>query len=304
MDATARPRVAVVIPCYDDGATLPEALASLDQQEAHELVVVDDGSGDPRTLDAFARAEAAGVRVLHQANAGLSAARTAGLCATSAPYVLALDADDRLVAGALTALADALDAAPQAAAAWGDLETFGRSRSVQRLSAGLDPWLITYMNGLTADALFRRAALVDVGAWTYAGGGYEDWDLWMALAERGWAGAYVPGVRHSYRLHGSRMLRDARENHDELYAELRERHRDLFARRGEHWRSSVAPLRLRLLLPLFERVPGLSGYTRLRLTHFVKEPAYLGKLWLVRRLSGARRGVRRAAALAAALTTA
>jgi glycosyltransferase involved in cell wall biosynthesis len=280
----AAPRVAVIIPCYNDGETLPDALDSLEGQEPHELVIVDDGSTEPETRATFERLESAGLRVLHQENGGLAAARNAGLAATTAPYVLALDADDRAVPGSLTVLADALDAHPDAVVAWGDLEVFGAGRSVQRLSPVLDPWLITYMNGLTADALIRRTALEQVGGWTYGGRGYEDWDLWMALAERGHRGIYVPGVRHSYRLHGSRMLRDARENHDELYADLRARHPGLFARRREHWRGSRAALRLRLLLPLVERLP-FSGYTRLRLGHFVKEPVYLAKLWLGRRAS-------------------
>jgi glycosyltransferase involved in cell wall biosynthesis len=37
-------RVAVVVPCFNDGATLPETLESLAGEEPHELVVVDDGS--------------------------------------------------------------------------------------------------------------------------------------------------------------------------------------------------------------------------------------------------------------------
>jgi glycosyltransferase involved in cell wall biosynthesis len=287
MEGSSKPRVAVVIPCFNDGATLPDALASLEGQEACELLVVDDGSTDPKTLTVFDGLRAEGVPVLHQGNAGLSAARTAGLHATSAPYVLALDADDRLVPGALKELADALDAHPDAAVAWGDLQVFGTIELVQRLTPLLDPWLITYINGLTADALVRRSALVEVGGWTYSGGGYEDWDLWMALAERGYEGVYVPRPMHAYRLHGSRMLRDARENHGELYGELRDRHRALFERRRNNWRESQASLRLRLLLPLVEAMP-LSGYTRLRLSHFVREPGYLARLWLRRRVSGKR----------------
>ena len=50
------PRVAVVVPCFDDGETLSEALGSLRDEEPHELVVVDDGSTDPATLGAPRRA--------------------------------------------------------------------------------------------------------------------------------------------------------------------------------------------------------------------------------------------------------
>jgi glycosyltransferase involved in cell wall biosynthesis len=290
MEHSSTPRVAVVIPCFNDGSTLTEAVESLEGQETSELVVVDDGSSDPETLALLARLEAGGVRVLHQENQGVATARMAGLNATAAPYVLPLDADDRLVPGALEVLADALDTHPEAAAAWGDLQIFGTDESVQRLSSVLDPWLITYMNFLTADALFRRSALLETGGWAY-NGGYEDWDLWMSLAERGHSGVHIPRPLHAYRLHGSRMLRDARENHEELFADLRRRHPALFEHRRENWRESRAPLRLRLLLPVVASVPGISEYTRLRLSNFVKEPAYLVRLWLRRHLPGARRSL-------------
>ena len=44
------PRVAVIIPCFNDGLTLRESLASLEDQELCEVVVVNDGSTDPETV--------------------------------------------------------------------------------------------------------------------------------------------------------------------------------------------------------------------------------------------------------------
>jgi len=149
-------RIAVVIPCFNDGATLRETLASIDEPEPIELVVVNDGSADPETLALLAELEAGGVRVVHQENRGLSAARMAGVAATSAPYVSALDADDLEAPGALTALADALDADPGASVAWGDVQNFGDNAVLRRLGKTLDPWLITYVNELPADAMMRR----------------------------------------------------------------------------------------------------------------------------------------------------
>jgi glycosyltransferase involved in cell wall biosynthesis len=137
-------RVAVVVPCFDSGATLPDTLASV-RGEPCELVVVDDGSRDPATLDVLAAAEGDGVRVVRRANGGVAAARMTGVAETSAPYVFPLDADDLLVPGALADLADALDRDPGAQAAWGWVIAHGQRR-VARQAAGLDPWLLTYTN--------------------------------------------------------------------------------------------------------------------------------------------------------------
>ncbi|MGH3995429.1 MAG: glycosyltransferase family 2 protein, partial [Pseudonocardiaceae bacterium] len=118
-------RTAVIVPCYEDGDTLQETVASVRDQEPCELVVVDDGSQAPETLRILEELESAGVTVVRQENRGVSAARMKGVAVTSAPYVFPLDADDTLVPGALTSLADVLDARPDLAAVWGFTEVFG-----------------------------------------------------------------------------------------------------------------------------------------------------------------------------------
>jgi glycosyltransferase involved in cell wall biosynthesis len=265
-------RIAVVVPCHDDGETLPETLASLREQEAHELVIVDDGSTDASTLALLEALEQRGVRIVHQEQRGLSAARMAGVHATSAPYVFPLDSDDAVEAGSLARLADALDASPEAAAAWGDERSFGEVAMSLPSARRLDPWQLSYQNELPVAALYRRDALLDAGGWQLNIGGYEDWDLWMALAERGASGVYVPAVVGRYRVRRSRMLGALRDRHGELYAELRRRHPRLFAERRRNWLRSRAPLRLRLLLPLLDVLP-LSQTWRHRLANAVSRPA-------------------------------
>ncbi len=107
-------RVAVVIPCFNDGATVEAAVESLRGQEPCEVVIVDDGSDDLATLRVLERLQQAGTRVVRQENRGLAGARMRGVVETSAPYVQPLDADDLLAPGALSRLAD--DARPRAGA--------------------------------------------------------------------------------------------------------------------------------------------------------------------------------------------
>jgi glycosyltransferase involved in cell wall biosynthesis len=266
----SEPRVAVVVPCYDDGETLGEALVSLEQQEAHELVVVDDGSTDPETLRVLADLEEKGVHVVHQPNAGLSAARMAGVAATSARFILPLDADDAIAPGAVGALADALDGASEAAMAWGDVEIWGEFELPLRIGRRLDPWLVAHLNTLPVASLVRRSALLDVGGWQLRRG-YEDWDLWMSFAEGGWRGVYVPAPALRYRRRGGRMLDDCVPRHDELVVELRRRHPRLFAARRRNWLRSRAPLRDRLVFPAIAALP-LSELAKARFYQLVNEP--------------------------------
>lgn len=237
------PRVAVVIPCFNDGALAREAVASVVEHEPVEVVVVDDASTDEDTHTALAALEASGVRVVrHEVNQGLSAARRTGLAETSAPFVFPLDSDDLLVAGALGRLADRMEAAPDAAAVWGDTVEFGTRERAGRPPARLEGYRVAFRNDYPVASLFRRTALEAVGAWQDVGGmvGYEDWNLWMTLAERGMTGFHVgPGVvTLRRRLHGPRMLGDSITRHRHLYAELRRTHPRLFAQLGRHRRMS------------------------------------------------------------------
>ena len=105
-------RYSVVIPCFNDGAFVPGAIASVREHDAVEIVVVDDGSTDPATLTVLDDLRGGGIRVIRQDNAGLAAARMRGVAETSAPFVLCLDSDDELAPGALGELADAIEANP------------------------------------------------------------------------------------------------------------------------------------------------------------------------------------------------
>ena len=263
-------RVAVVIPCFDDGATLGDAVASLGAEEPHELVVVDDGSADEATLRVLDELESSGVRVIHQDNEGLSAARMAGVRVTTSRYVFPLDADDVLARGALGALADALDRQPVAKIAWGDVEIFGDFEGRVAGARSFDAWQLTYVSEIPVASLLRRDALLEVGGWQLRG--YEDWDLWMTFAERGWDGVYVPRTVIRHRQHGRRLAGSMLSSFGTVYAGLRERHRPLFEARRSNWRRSRAPWRARLLFPVIAALPGVSAFDKHRLCRLVSRP--------------------------------
>jgi glycosyltransferase involved in cell wall biosynthesis len=274
-------RFAVIIPCFNDGATVVETVESARRQEPSEIVVVDDGSTDDATRRTMTELERDGVHVIRQENRGLAAARMAALAATSSRYVYPIDSDDVLVPNALSQLADALDADTELAAAWGDTIIFGSDEFVlRRRELMLDPWRITYYNGLPYSSMFRRDVLLETGGWELRGG-YEDWDLWMALAERGHRGIHVRTPVMRYRIHGGRMWADAVARHQTIVAELRRRHRTLFKERRSNWWRSREPWRLKLLLPLAARAPGMSVRTRRRLYIGIDDPR--GALILARR---------------------
>ena len=101
---TKVPVVSVIVPAYNVKAFLPECLNSVLAQTFRnfEIVAINDGSTDASLsiLQDFAKNDSR-VKVVDQANAGLSAARNAGMKAASGKYVLFLDGDDFIASNAL-----------------------------------------------------------------------------------------------------------------------------------------------------------------------------------------------------------
>ena len=171
--STAGPgeRIAVIIPCFNDGALVRDAVRSVVEDEPIEIVVVDDFTTDEPSHAVLDELRADGVRVVrHEQNAGVANARATGVRATHAEFVFPLDADDLAVPGALAAMADCLEADPDAAACFGDYAEFGDSDIVRAVPERLDPFRLAYTNEYPISAMFRRRVLEDTGGW--AGQGY------------------------------------------------------------------------------------------------------------------------------------
>ena len=253
-DASTHARVAVIVPSYRDGELAAEAVASIDEDEPVEIVVVDDGSPDDgtrRALDAVT-----GARVVrHEQNHGLIATRMTGLAETAAPYVFPLDADDQAAPGALAAMADILDADPRLDVCFGDYVEFGTQNVVRAVPDSLDPYRLAYTNEYPVSALFRRTALDAVDGWRAAGfaePAYADWNLWIALAESGACGAHLGRGRLTFRkrFHEGRMLDEARRRHHLMYRDLRRAHPAFFGEIAAHRRRSDLSLSRKALYPI------------------------------------------------------
>ena len=248
-------RVAVIVPCFEDGPLVSEAVRSIQEAEPVEIVVVDDNSTDDPTIAELQRLERDGVKVVrHDTNRGVSNARTTGLESSRAPFVFPLDADDLAVPGRLSDLADRLEADPGAGVVFGDYQEFGDTNILRAVPDHLDPYRLAYTNEYPISALFRRTLLEEVGGFRpagYEGRSYEDWNLWMTLAERGERGLHAGLGQPVYRrrLHGKRKLQSGKRRHAELYQMLRAAHPRLFDSLPEHRRRSDLSRIRKLLYP-------------------------------------------------------
>jgi glycosyltransferase involved in cell wall biosynthesis len=201
-------RVSVVIPCFNLGQYLREALASVEAQTVppDEVVVIDDGSTDPATKEVLAGLGGPRLHVISIPNAGVGAARNLGARSTTGDYVCFLDADDRLAPGYLEATARALEenAGLGFAATW--LQTFGSATwDWKETSCALEALLFGNIGAATV--MVRRSDFEAVGGYDtqMPHQGYEDWDLLLALTTRGRGGVLIERVLSFYRLRPGSM---------------------------------------------------------------------------------------------------
>src|SRR5262249_43308676 len=177
MDATV-PRVSVIVPCYNQGEFLDEAVGSVLAQtfEDFEIVIADDGSTDEATRAILAESRRPKTRIVRAEHHGLAAARNLAIAQSNGLYLCALDADDRLDPSFLAKTVAVLDRDPSVTfvSAW--LRTFG-DEAWDWTPASCDlPALLSECTVLTA-SLVRREAVLAIGGFRRAVPGPRDGGL-------------------------------------------------------------------------------------------------------------------------------
>ncbi|HET9768508.1 MAG TPA: glycosyltransferase family A protein [Thermoanaerobaculia bacterium] len=196
------PLVSFLVPCYNQGEFLDEAVDSILAQtiQDFEILIVNDGSTDERTNELLADYRRPRTTVLQTANRGLAGARNLALAHARADYVSAVDADDRLDPRFLERTLQELAADPGLTFCSCWLRAFGDEDwawQPQRCDLAA---VLAEDTVLTASPV-RRQSVLEAGGWD-AGmpvPGYEDWDLWITLLERGARGTILPEVLFHYR---------------------------------------------------------------------------------------------------------
>ena len=241
-DVTDVTVVSVIIPCFNYGAFLEEAVTSVLAQGVAdcEIVIVDDGSADDSA--AVARRLAAahpGVSLIAQPNSGQPAiARNNGIAASTGRYVICLDADDAMGPGMLERCIAVLDADASVGMAYPQLEFFGGQTGVVG-QAAWDLEQLARCNYMPTATLFRREAWEAVGGYSTNVRGYEDWDLWLGCAAHGFPGRPARGARFRYRIHGPGLYADAQRRDPELKAQVVLNRPSLYGERVRRWAQGV-----------------------------------------------------------------
>jgi glycosyltransferase involved in cell wall biosynthesis len=225
--------VAIIIPCYNHGQYLREAVQSALRQDIKaEVIVIDDGSTDAATIAVLDDLRASGVFVHPQVNKGLPEARNAGIKLTSADFIVCLDADDMLQPAYCSTCLEVMQVKPEIGFVYTTTRVFGTKDKLwsRQKFSGLHVLIDNY---IPYSAMFRRQLWEDINGYSAEmKNKYEDWDFWLSAIEKGWKGFHVPRDLFWYRKHGDSMLTFSNLSRKSLKQILRSRHRQLYSFRN------------------------------------------------------------------------
>jgi glycosyltransferase involved in cell wall biosynthesis len=229
------PLVSVVIPCFNHGRVVGEAVESILKQtwQDTEILIVDDGSDQPETiaiLEDFSRPR---TRVFHhQQNLGLPAARNTGIQNAKGKYICCLDADDKLHPTYLEKALCLMESNLGIDFVYAWTQVFGEENRVW-YALQFDPEGLLDHNQLNPPAVFRRRC------WEKAGGfrevmrdGYEDWEFWIRLAYHGCRGFRIPEKLIYVRREGESFIHRAAARHQELVQQIKDLNPEVYQDRS------------------------------------------------------------------------
>lgn len=216
--------VSVVIPCFNYGRYLEEAIASVRAQTvaSREIIVVDDGSTEPATQALLERlSDAPDLRIIRQANQGLPSARNNGIAVARGEYVCCLDADDLIEPTYLECAIAVLSSDRAAGFAYPHVRMFGDvSETWETREFDIQQALVA--NFTAVSAVFRRDDWHEAGGYSPdMRGGFEDWEFWIRLSSLGRRGRVIKHPLFLHRRHGRTMTHDAKDRQEELHARIR-----------------------------------------------------------------------------------
>lgn len=231
--------VSIIIPCYNDGDYLMEAIASaLAQTYPYlQIIVIDDGSTNASTVEKLALVESADITLVRTKNKGPAAARNEGIRHASGKYIFPLDADDKIDSTYIEKAVKAMETNPECGI------VYCRARMFGLVDQEWD--LPTYsLRDMLLDNIIFVSALFTKADWRAVGGfpedcvaGLEDYDFWLSLIERGCAVIQIPETLFFYRIKGEKSHNhQLAKNTEALIAEhmrVFNRHKALFLAHGE-----------------------------------------------------------------------
>ncbi|MBU0762476.1 MAG: glycosyltransferase family 2 protein [Candidatus Altiarchaeota archaeon] len=196
-----KPKVSVVIPCFNDGRYLREAIDSVEKckKDMYEIIIVNDGSTERLTKEVLKGLRDDGYNIIDTKNIGPCHARNIGISNSSGEYILPVDADNLIKPEYMVEGVKRLDANPLVGVVYGDCIHFD-DKGKKTVSVGeFERDKMALGNYIDTCAVFRKKLWKECGGYDESLYAWEDWELWINAYCRGWLFEYIPQVMFYYR---------------------------------------------------------------------------------------------------------
>ena len=204
-------QLSVIIPCFNHGEYIHDALKSINQSDIDhicEVIIINDGSSDSKTIDILSQINIDGVRVVNKENGGLASARNRGIEESNSDYLLMLDSDNKITPDFITSFKTLIAENVEFDMLHGDAMFFGEREGIFK-SGSLNVFKIFQKNYIDACTIIKKECLIELGK--YDGSmpymGWEDWDLWIRMALLNKKTIYIDKIFFHYRYLNNSMIR-------------------------------------------------------------------------------------------------
>ncbi len=204
--STQNPIVSVIVPCYNYGRFLSEALESVRKQSFTdwECIVVDNGSTDntKEVMQGFVNVDKRFRYFLHE-NKGVSKARNFAIKNCLGKYILPLDADDKIGHDYLMEAVKVLENKPALKIVYSEAQLFGEvNRKWENPDFSIENMLKE--NCIFCSAFFKKEDFDKTKGYNEEMLiGFEDWNFWLELLRSGGEVYKIPKVHFYYRVRKS-----------------------------------------------------------------------------------------------------
>jgi O-antigen biosynthesis protein len=215
------PKISVIIPCYNQGHFIDEAVESVLNQtfQDFEIIIVNDGSTDESTISKLSEYIKPKTKVVHTENYGLSAARNTGLLNADGDFIQFLDADDTILSAKFEEQLAIFREFPETEVCYTNFRIFDTSKNTilthpsNQLTEKepLTDFLFRWERGLSIPihcALFRRKVWGQELPFNEELKAREDWLMWCNLAVRKARFHFLDKEFAVYRFHENNMSKN------------------------------------------------------------------------------------------------
>lgn len=225
-------KVSVIIPCYNQGKYIKEAIDSVLNQTYKniEIVIINDGSTDNSSqIISNLISDKSNIKFIdNKENNGIIYARNFAIDEASGEYILPLDADDIIKPSYIEKAVKILEERSDIGIVYGKVKFFGAKNSIWDLQK-FDKEKMIFVNQIVCSALFRKEDFYKAGKYKdYMKKGCEDWDLWLSFIELGLGVYQIDEILFLYRQYKKEEHRSCDVDRVEVLCKLWKNHPNLY----------------------------------------------------------------------------